>query len=180
MQEDIKEILLTKEQIAAGVARLGKEINADYQGKVPLLVAVLKGAVVFLSDLIRAIEIPVRFDFMAVSSYGPSTQTTGQVQILKDLGQSIEGQHVIVVEDIIDTGLTLRYILENLSSRKPASLKICTFLDKPSRREVDLKPDYNGYDIPDEFVVGYGLDFAEQYRNLPYIGVLKREKYNLK
>lgn len=177
MQSDIQEILLTAEEIAAGVSRLGGEIAADYAGRNPLLVGVLKGAVIFLSDLIRAIPIPLRYDFMAVSSYGAATKTTGQVQILKDLDQSIEGQDVLLVEDIVDTGLTLNYLVGNLAARKPRSLKICTFLDKPSRREVEIKPHYNGFVIPDRFVVGYGLDFADKYRNLTYVGVLKPECY---
>ena len=177
MQEDLLEIILDKDQLAAGVARLGATLAADYAGQTPLLVGVLKGAVIFLSDLIRAMDIPLRYDFMAVSSYGAATKSSGQVQILKDLGQSIEGQAVILVEDIVDTGLTLSYLVENLRARRPKSLKVCTLLDKPSRRQVEIKPDYNGFEIPDKFVVGYGLDFADKYRNLPYIGVLKPEMY---
>lgn len=173
MQSDIAEVLLTAEEIAAGVARLGGRIAADYEGRTPLLIGVLKGAVVFLADLIRSIPLPLRYDFIAVSSYGAATKATGQVRITKDLDQSIEGQDVLLVEDIVDTGLTLNYLVGNLRARKPRSLKVCTLLDKPSRREVDIQPHYNGFVIPDHFVVGYGLDFADKYRNLNYIGVLK-------
>ena len=177
LHDDILKVLLREDEIAAGVARLGAALSGAYDGLNPLMVGVLKGAVVFLADLIRAMRIPLRYDFMAVSSYGATTRSTGQVQILKDLDQSIDGQHVLLVEDIVDTGLTLNYLVENLLARRPASLRICTLLDKPSRREVDLKPDYNAFVIPDHFVVGYGLDFADRYRNLPYIGVLKPERY---
>ncbi len=177
MQEDLLEIILSKDEIAAGVARLGAALAADYAGKDPLLIGVLKGAVVFLSDLIRAMDIPLRYDFMAVSSYGAATKSTGQVQILKDLDQSIEGQSVILVEDIVDTGLTLNYLAENLRARRPGSLKICALLDKPSRRLVEIKPDYSGFEIPDRFVVGYGLDHSDRYRNLPYIAALKPGLY---
>lgn len=177
MREDIKEVLLSAEEIRAGVLRLGAAIAAEYAGKNPLLVGVLKGAVVFLADLIRAIDVPLHYDFIAVSSYGAATRSSGQVQILKDIDQSIEGQDVLLVEDIVDTGLTLKYLVHNLRSRQPRSLRTCTLLDKPSRREVEIKPDYNGFTIPDHFVVGYGLDFANRYRNLPYIGVLKPEAY---
>ncbi len=177
MEDAILKVLLTKEEIASGVDRLGGEIARDYQDRSPLVVGVLKGAVVFLADLIRAARIPLRYDFMAVSSYGAATKSTGQVQILKDLDQSIEGMDVLLVEDIVDTGLTLKYLAENLHARQPKTLRICTLLDKPSRRRVQIKPDYNGFEIPDHFVVGYGLDYAEQFRNLPYIGVLKPEIY---
>lgn len=141
------------------------------------MICVLKGAVVFMADLIREVKIPVDIDFMAVSSYGSSTSSSGVVRILKDLNESIENKHIIIVEDIVDTGLTLKYLVENLKSRGPASIKICTFLDKPERRKADITPDYCGYSIPDEFVVGYGLDFAEKYRNLPYVAVLDPEAY---
>lgn len=177
MEEELLEVLLTEEEIAAGVRRLGEEIARDYQGQNPLLVGVLKGAVVFLSDLIRAAKIPLRYDFMAVSSYGAATRSSGQVKILKDLDYSLEGEAVVLVEDIVDTGLTLNYLLENLRARRPRSLRVCTLLDKPSRRLVELKPDYNAFVIPDRFVVGYGLDYADKYRNLPYIAVLKPEVY---
>ncbi|MGE5529921.1 MAG: hypoxanthine phosphoribosyltransferase [Patescibacteria group bacterium] len=175
MESDILQVLLTREEIASGVARLAGEVERDCRGRVPLVVGVLKGAVVFMADLIRAMRIPLRCDFIAVSSYGASTKSSGQVQILKDLEQSIEGQTVILVEDIVDTGLTLRYLADNLRARQPESLRICTLLDKPSRRLVEIEPDYNGFVVPDRFVVGYGLDYAEKYRNLPYIGVLKPE-----
>lgn len=177
MHEDISQVLLREEEIAAGVARLGMALARDYEGQNPLLVGVLKGAIVFLADLIRSARIPLRYDLIAVSSYGAATKSSGQVRILKDIDQGIEGQPVVVVEDIVDTGLTLNYLVENLRSRRPSSLKVCTLLDKPSRRLVEIKPDYNGFAIPDYFVVGYGLDFADKYRNLPYIGVLKPELY---
>jgi hypoxanthine phosphoribosyltransferase len=174
---NIGEVLLTKEEIEQKVAELGKILSAEYAGKRPLLVCVLKGALIFVADLARAMDIPLEVDFMAVSSYGVSTKSSGVVRILKDLETGIEGRHVLIVEDIIDTGLTLNYLIENLKSRKPASIKICTLLDKPTRRRVQLKPDFCGFEIPDKFVIGYGLDFSEIYRNLPYIGVLKPEAY---
>lgn len=174
---NIGEVLLTKEEIEQKVAELGKILSAEYAGKRPLLVCVLKGALIFVADLARAMDIPLEVDFMAVSSYGVSTKSSGVVRILKDLETGIEGRHVLIVEDIIDTGLTLKYLIENLKSRKPASIKICTLLDKPTRRRVQLKPDFCGFEIPDKFVIGYGLDFSEIYRNLPYIGVLKPEAY---
>lgn len=178
MHKDVKEILLSEEKIRVKVKELGQKISEDYEGKDLLVVCILKGAVSFMADLIREISIPLDIDFMAVSSYGASTKSSGVVRIMNDLEQSIEGRHLLIVEDIIDTGLTLNYLLENLRSRGPASVKVCTFLDKPSRRKVELVPDYNGYQIPDEFVIGYGLDFTEKYRNLPYIGILKPEAYN--
>lgn len=177
MHPDLQEILLTEQQIAQKVRELGERISEDYRGNDILMVGVLKGAVIFMADLIRRITVPVSIDFMAVSSYGKASESSGVVQILKDLDRNIAGRHVILVEDIVDTGLTLKYMLENLSTRKPASLKICTLLDKPSRRKADVTPDYNGFVIPDEFVVGYGLDYAEKYRNLRDIGVLKPEVY---
>lgn len=177
MEKNIGEILLDQKTIQDKVAELAATLDRDYAGKKPLLICVLKGALMFMADLTRAMKINLELDFMAVSSYGVSTKSSGVVRILKDLETSIEGRHVIIVEDIIDSGLTLKYLLQNLMSRKPASLKICTLLDKPSRRQVDLKPDYCGFAIEDKFVVGYGLDFAEEYRNLPFIGVLKPEAY---
>ena len=176
MQEDIKGVLLGQQAIAERVAELGRQIMADYAGKPLLMLSILKGSTVFFADLIRRIPLPLRIDFMEVSSYG-NTTTSGQVRLLKDLDQSCEGVHVLIVEDIIDSGSTLRYLKETLLARSPASLKICTLLDKPSRRKVDLSPEYCGFQIPDEFVVGYGLDYAERYRNLPDICILKPEIY---
>lgn len=178
MHPDVREIMITEEQIVQKVRELGQRISEDYRGKDILMVGILKGAVIFMADLVRNITAPVRIDFMAVSSYGKASESSGVVQILKDLDQSIEGRHVIVVEDIVDTGLTLKYMLDNLTTRKPASLKICTLLDKPSRRKADVTPDYNGFVIPDEFVVGYGLDYGEDYRHLKEIAVLKPEVYS--
>jgi hypoxanthine phosphoribosyltransferase len=175
---DIERVLITEEQIKEKIEQLGEQISNDYKGSDNfLLVGVLKGAVLFMSDLIRHIDIPLQIDFMAVSSYGFSTESSGVVRILKDLDETVEGKDLLVVEDIIDSGLTLSYMCNILKSRKPASLKICALLDKPSRRKVDLKVDYLGFEIPDHFVVGYGLDYAEKYRNLPYICVLKPEIY---
>lgn len=178
MIEEVERILLSKEQIDKRVAELGAMISKDYEGKELVLVGVLKGSVVFLADLARQITCPLRLDFMSCSSYGNSTKSSGVVRILKDLDKSIEGKHVLVVEDIVDTGTTLNYLLENLKSRKAASVKLATLLNKPSRRKVDVKIDYNGFDVEDEFVVGYGLDYAELYRNLPYIGILKESVYS--
>lgn len=176
MAGDLSEILLKPEELQGKIAELGAAISRDYAGKDLLLVGVLKGAVVFLSDLLRGISIPVALDFMAVSSYGAATKSSGVVRIQKDLEESIEGRHVLVVEDIVDTGLTLHYMLDNLASRHPASLKVCALLDKPNRRQVEVSVDYIGFHIPDKFVVGYGLDYAEKYRNLPYIGVLRPDR----
>ncbi|MGI6424091.1 MAG: hypoxanthine phosphoribosyltransferase [Tepidanaerobacteraceae bacterium] len=179
MLNDIQSVLLTEEQIQERIKQLGQQISNDYKDKDNfLLVGVLKGAVIFMSDLIRSIHIPLQVDFMAVSSYGSSTESSGVVRILKDLDDTVEGKHLLVVEDIIDSGLTLSYMCNILQSRNPASLKICALLDKPSRRQIDLDVDYLGFEIPDDFVVGYGLDYAEKYRNLPYICVLKPEIYN--
>ncbi|MDD4569805.1 MAG: hypoxanthine phosphoribosyltransferase, partial [Tepidanaerobacteraceae bacterium] len=167
-----------EQQIKEKIKQLGELISRDYKDSDKfLLVGVLKGAVVFMSDLIRHIDIPLQIDFMAVSSYGSSTESSGVVRILKDLDQTVEGKDLLVVEDIIDSGLTLSYMCKILQSRKPASLKICALLDKPSRRKIDLKVDYLGFEIPDYFVVGYGLDYAGKYRNLPDISVLKPEIY---
>ena len=177
MEKDVKEILFSEEVLREKVKQLGENITKDYCDKKLVLVGVLKGASVFLSDLIRHIKIPVKIDFIAVSSYGLTTESSGVVKIIKDLDDGIEDKHVLIVEDIIDTGLTLHYLCENLLSRKPKSLKICTLLDKPERRKIEILVDYKGFDIPDEFVVGYGIDYAESYRNLPYVGVLKREIY---
>lgn len=179
MHPHVEKILLDETRIKERVLQLGQQITRDYQGQNILTVGILKGAMIFLADLVRNIEVPTFFDFMAVSSYGTGTVSSGAVRILKDLDRSIEGRHVIIVEDIVDTGLTLQYLVENMKARGPASLKICTLLDKPSRRKVEVSVDYNGFSIPDEFVVGYGLDYNECYRNLPYIAVLKPEIYRV-
>jgi len=175
--EPIKQILLSEEQIRERVAQLGAEISADYQGKDLVLIGILKGAICFFSDLIRQVKIPINVDFMAVSSYGNASQSSGVVKILKDLDIPIEGRHVLIVEDIVDTGLTLNYLKTNLLSRNPASLKVVALLDKPERRIVDIQADYLGFTIPDEFVVGYGIDYAEQYRSLPYLAILSPAVY---
>lgn len=177
LDDDVEAVLISAEEIAARVRALGEQISADYQGKPLLLVGILKGAVMFLVDLVRAIRLPLELDFMAISSYGASTRSSGVVRILKDLDQPLDGKHVLVVEDIIDTGLTLRYILENLGTRNPASLKVCGLLLKEKDRALSVPVDYVGFRIPDRFVVGYGLDYAEHYRNLPYVGVLRPERY---
>jgi len=178
LEKDIAKILITREQLAARITEIGQTISRDYAGKDLILVCVLKGGVLFLSDLVRAIRAPHAIDFMAISSYGGTrTESSGVVRILMDLNVSIEGRNVLIVEDIIDTGRTLTYITENLRTRNPASLKICTLLNKPSRRQVPVALDYVGFDIPNEFVVGYGLDYNELYRNLPFVGVLKPEMY---
>lgn len=177
MKEDILRVLLSKEEIEDKVSEIGAAISRDFEDKNPLIVSVLKGSFVFMADLVRHIDIPCNIDFMAVSSYGSGAKSSGEVKIIKDLDSKIEGRHVIVVEDILDSGKTLNYLLEVLRARGAASLSLCTFLNKPSRRVVPVTVDYNGVDIPDEFVVGYGLDYAEKYRNLPYLGVLKPEVY---
>nr|MBC7244067.1 hypoxanthine phosphoribosyltransferase [Chloroflexota bacterium] len=177
LDDDVAEILITEEQIKARTRELGQQISRDYEGQDLLLVCVLKGAITFLADLMREITIPHAIDFMAISSYGAGTESSGVVRILKDLDTNIEGRNVLIVEDIIDTGRTLHYITENLKTRRPKSLRICTLLTKPSRREIEIPLDYVGFEIPNKFVIGYGLDFAEIYRSLPYIGVLKKEKY---
>ena len=177
MHKDIKKILIEEKELQAKVAELGAKITEDYKGKDLLIICVLKGAVIFTSDLIKRIDLPLDIDFMAISSYGANTKSSGVVRILKDLDMSIEGKHVLIVEDIIDSGLTLAYMIENLKSRGPESVEICTILDKKERRTIDLDIKYTGFVVPDEFVVGYGLDYAEKYRNLPYIAVLKEEVY---
>ena len=177
MMNDIAKVLLTKEQLQAKTKELGQQISKDYEGKNLMIICVLKGGVMFTTDLIREITIPLELDFMAISSYGLTTSTSGVVRILKDLETDIKGKDVLIVEDIIDSGLTLKYLKELLMSREPNSVKICTILNKPARRQENVYVDYIGYDIPDEFVVGYGLDYAEKYRNLPFIGVLKPEIY---
>ena len=175
--DDIDEILIPEEVLQARIRELGRTIGTDYNGKEPLLVAILTGAVLFVSDLIRQISIACQLDFMATSSYGVKTESSGIVRILKDLDQSIEGRHVIIVDDIIDTGLTMDYLLETLKARYPASLKVCALLDKVPRRLRHVPIDYRGFEIPDKFVVGYGLDYGGRYRNLPFICVLKPEIY---
>jgi len=178
MHEDIATILITREAIAARVEELGRQIGADYADTGDLLlVGVLKGCAMFMVDLARAIDLTLALDFIAVASYGASTESSGVVRVLKDLDTDIAGRHLLIVEDIIDSGLTLAYLRSQLLRRNPASLRICTLLNKPERRTADVQVDYLGFDIPNEFVVGYGLDFAERYRNLPYIGVLKPEIY---
>ena len=177
MLNDIKEVLFSEEYLANIVQRMGKQISEDYKDKNLLMVSVLKGSVVFMADLMRAISVPCRVDFMSVSSYGSGTKTSGVVKIVKDLDMNLEGYDLLLVEDILDSGKTLFYLREILQKRNPASIRIATLLNKPARREADIVPDYSCFEVPDEFVVGYGLDYAEKYRNLPYIGVLKPEVY---
>jgi hypoxanthine phosphoribosyltransferase len=175
---DVSEILLNEEQIQAKVLELGRRISDDYVGRELTLVSVLKGSLPFMADLMRSITIPVQIDLMEVSSYGgAATESSGLVRILKDLSSSIDGRHVLIVEDIIDTGLTLNYLVRYLRGKNPASLKICTLLDKPARRIVEIAIDYRGFEIPDRFVIGYGLDYGEAYRNLRFVGVLRPEVY---
>ena len=177
MREDIERVLLTEEQIHARVREMGKAISEDFAGKEVVFIGVLKGCFIFMADLMRCVTIPCMMDFMAVSSYGSGTVSTGAVKINKDLNEDIEGKHVIFVEDILDSGMTLSYLKQYLMVRKPASVNIATLLDKPSRRKADISADYCGFQVPDSFVVGYGLDYAEKYRNLPYIGILKTAVY---
>lgn len=177
MLNDIAEILLTKEQLAEKEAELGAKISKDYEGKNLLMVGILKGSVVFMSDLLKQVTIPTQIDFMSVSSYGNGVKTTGVVKIIKDLDIDLQGFDVLIVEDILDSGLTLHYIINLLKSRNPKSVKICTLLDKPYSRKAEVNADYKGFEIPDKFVVGYGLDYAEKYRNLPFVGVLKPQVY---
>lgn len=178
LHPDADRVLLGELEIKKRVDELGAAISRDYAGQELIVVGILKGAMIFMADLVRALDIPARLDFMVVSSYGATSKSSGVVRILKDLEQSVEGRHLIIVEDIVDSGLTLNYLTANLKSRGPASLKICTLLDKPDRRKVEVQLDYNGFVIPDEFVVGYGLDYDEKYRNLREIIVLKREVYS--
>ena len=179
MEKDIARVLLSEAQIEQRIKEIGAEIARDYAGKNPTMVCILKGAIMFYTDLLRATPIPLTMDFMAVSSYGNSTKSSGEVEIRKDLSTSIENKHVIIVEDIVDSGFTLTYLTRMLRSRGAKSIRLCTLLDKPSRRApgITLKADYHGFEIGNEFVVGYGLDYAERYRNLPYIGILKPEVY---
>jgi hypoxanthine phosphoribosyltransferase len=179
LRDDVAKVLISEGELQARVAELGREINAIYSDDDrPLLICVLKGAFVFLADLTRCLGMRHEVDFMEVSSYGAATESSGVVRILLDLEQNIEGRHVLIVEDIIDSGRTLTYITRNLRTRGPASLRVCTLLSKPARREVDVTVDFVGFEVPDEFVIGYGLDFDEEYRNLPFIGVLKEEIYS--
>lgn len=178
MEDVIKQVLVSEEEIARKVEELGKRITEDYRGKDLLLVGILKGSVIFMSALAQKIELPVQMDFMAVSSYGKSSTSTGEVRINKDLDFSVEDRNLLIIEDIIDTGYTLAYLIDNLKKRGAKSIKVCTLLDKPDRRKVDIDVEYLGFAIPDEFIVGYGLDYAEQYRNLPYVAALKEEAYS--
>ena len=173
LEKDIDHILFSEEQLKARVREIAGQIDRDFAGKEPMLISVLRGSFIFMADLMRSITLPCTVDFMAVSSYGAGTTSSGQVKITKDLSESIEGRDIIVVEDILDSGNTLSYLLKLLEARHPASIRLCTLLDKPERRTKPVAVQYSGFSIPDEFVVGYGLDFAEKYRNLPYIGVLK-------
>lgn len=175
MENSVKEVLVTEEEINEKVRELGRRISEDYKGKDLILVGILKGAVIFMSDLARNIDIPISMDFMAVSSYGSSSESTGVVKMIKDLDCSIKDKDVLIVEDIIDTGLTLSYLTDNLNKRGANSVRICTLLDKPDRRKAEVPVDYYGFVIPDEFVIGYGIDYAEKYRNLSYIASLKEE-----
>lgn len=177
MKDDISEVLFTEQQLADIVKEMGARISRDYEGKNLVMVSVLKGSLIFMADLMREITVPCSIDFLSVSSYGAGTTTTGEVRILKDLDATLEGKDLLVVEDILDSGVTLSFLLKNLSARHPQSIRLCTLLDKPERRRVDIRPDYVGAQVPDKFIVGYGLDYAEKYRNLPYIGVLKPEIY---
>lgn len=174
---DMEKVLLSEQEIQEKVKELGAKISNDYNGKNLMLISILKGAVVFMSDLMRAITIHCKIDFMAVSSYGSSTKTSGVVRILKDLDIPLYNYDVLIVEDILDSGMTLDYITKILNERHPKSIKICTLLDKPARRKINIKADYVGFTVPDEFVVGYGLDYDERYRNVPFVGVLKPEVY---
>lgn len=179
LHPDVDRLLLSQEEIADIVKRMGAEITRDYQGKDLVLIAVLRGAVVFMGDLMRAVECPLAIDFMAVSSYGDKAKSSGVVRIVKDLDMDIKGRDVLIVEDILDSGLTLKYLMKNLSSRKPASIEVATFLWKDIEgKQAAINPKYVGTHCPDAFVVGYGLDFAERYRNLPYVGILKPEVYS--
>ena len=177
MEQDVERVLFSEEELSRRVGEIAAQIDADYVGREPLLVSVLRGSFVFMADLVRKITLPCTVDFKALSSYGSGSSSSGQVMIIKDLSEHIEGKDVIVVEDILDSGNTLSYLLEILKARQPASIRLCTLLDKPSRRVKPVELHYSGFSIPDYFVVGYGLDYAERYRNLPYIGVLKPSVY---
>lgn len=177
MYNDLEKILITRKELALRVKELAKTLDEDYKGKNPIVVCILKGSTLFFADLVREMKIPVEFDFLSISSYGNKTKSSGEVKMIKDLDNLIENRHVLLIEDIVDSGYTLTYLKKLLSSRGPSSIKICTLLDKKSRREVPLEPDYCGFEIDDYFVVGYGLDYAQKYRNLPEIGILKPEVY---
>ena len=178
MKEDILKVLLSENEIAQRVSEIGAQISRDYAGKRLVMVSVLKGSVVFMADLMRAVTVPAEIDFMCVSSYGNGVKTSGVVRIIKDLDNDLAGMDLLLVEDILDSGMTLSYIKKLLLDRNPNSVRICTLLDKPERRKADIVADYKGFDVPDEVVVGYGLDYAEKYRNLPYIGILKPSVYS--
>lgn len=177
MREDIKEIIISEEEIVKKVKELGNQISEDYKGKELLVVGVLKGSVIFAAELIKNITVGCEIDFMAVSSYGNSTESSGVVKILKDLDNDIKGKHILIVEDIVDSGVTLNYLQKYLKERNAETIEIVTLLNKPARRTADINVKYEGFKVPDEFIVGYGIDYAEKYRNLPYIGILKREVY---
>ena len=177
MRADIEKILFSEEKLDSRLKELGKTITEDYRGKNLRVVGILKGSNIFTSDLVRKINLPLRLDFMSVSSYGSATESSGVVKIIKDLDSSVENEHLLIVEDIVDSGLTLKYLKKILENRNAASVKICTLLDKPARRKQDIEIDYCGFEVPDEFIVGYGIDYAEKYRTLPYVGVLKRSIY---
>ena len=177
MEQDIQRVLFTQERLKSRVAEIAREIERDYEGREIMLISVLRGSFIFMADLCREIQLPCTLDFMSVSSYGTGTSSSGQVQITKDLSEDITGRHILVVEDILDSGNTLNYLLRILENRHPASVRLCALLDKPERRVKPVELHYRGFTVPDDFVVGYGLDYAEKYRNLPYIGVLKPEVY---
>lgn len=177
MINDLEKVLITEEDLSKRIKELGKVISKDYEGKNLIVVGILKGSVIFASELIKNVNVACEMDFMAVSSYGSASETTGVVRILKDLDHSIEGKHVLIVEDIVDTGITLSYLLDYLKARKASSIEIISLLNKPSRRRAHVNVKYSGFDVPDEFIVGYGLDYNEKYRNLPFVGILKREVY---
>lgn len=174
-QDEFEKVLFTEDEIQSKVSELGETITTDYRGRKPLLIGVLRGCVIFISDLMRRLKVPIELDFLAVGSYGKSSTTSGVVRVLKDLNEDIEDRHVLLVEDIVDSGLTLNYLLGYLKARNPASLSTCVLLDKPYRREVEVKADYVGFEVPDKFLVGYGLDYAQKWRHLPYIATLKEE-----
>lgn len=177
MHKDVESILYSEKVLSERITELGKKISEDYKGKKLIVVGVMKGANIFVADLIRKLDLDVILDFIVVSSYGASTETTGVIRLLKDLDENIDNEHVLIVEDIIDSGLTLEYLVKNFKTRKPASIKICTLLNKVERRDANIKVNYIGFKVPDEFIVGYGIDYAERYRNLPYVGILRRSVY---